>query len=129
MRTNGNQKEQTPEEQFNSAVGNALENAFEELESEITGINLEFADNVRLAAGEHGMGREQIYRVLAGFAGNNTDIGVYLPDAGINTPQGLRNVIDAFRAAYTLLLGEGAADRLFALTQELETLGPPEQHT
>jgi hypothetical protein len=127
MRTNENQKKKTHEEQFSFEVRDALGKAFEKLESEITAMNLDFADDVRLSAREHGMSREQIDRVLVGFAVNDTDISAYLANEDTNILLGLKNVVDAFRAAYDLLLGEGSADRIFALTQEEATPGQPDK--
>jgi hypothetical protein len=98
----------TAQEQCSSEVGDALERAFEELDSAFESVNLDFAETVKLAASKHAMSGEQIEKALADFGGNEGDISI----GPCRRLPGM-SVIDVLRTAYDDVLGEDEADRIY----------------
>jgi len=100
----------TSQEQFESEVDKAVDCALGGMSFACETINNLFAEEVKLSAEKHGIGAEQIESVLGEFAGNKTGIWI-----GIirSLPESL-TVIDALFSAYDDLIGEDAADRVYA---------------
>ena len=99
----------TTQEQFASDVGDALERAFEELDSTFEGVNRDFAREVKIAASKHAMSGEQIEKVLGDFGGNEGNIST---GPGRRLP-GPMNIIDVLLSAYETVLGEDEAKRIY----------------
>src|SRR5258706_12312201 len=100
----------TSQEQFESEVDKAVDAGLGGMSFGCETINNLFAEEVKLSAEKHGIGAEQIESVLGEFAGNKTGIWI-----GIirSLPESL-TVIDALFSAYDDLIGEDAADRVYA---------------
>lgn len=97
------------QDQFASEVGDALDCACEKVESACRGVNRDFAREAKLAAGKHGMSREQIGKVLADFGRNTADIST---GPGQCLPRSI-TVIDVLLSTYETVLGEDEANQIY----------------